>query len=73
MISRRPQLVDMIASHGDNILFRSKKSGETAKAFNALAEALAFLSFAPGGVKLFGCHWESHHPGHSRDQTTRGR
>src|ERR1700678_1208283 len=31
IMARREYLVDMIASHGDNILFRSKKAGETAE------------------------------------------
>ena len=44
----------MIAEHGDNIMFRSKVKGETAKAFNALAKGIALLSFCPGGVKPFG-------------------
>lgn len=33
-----------VAEHGDYILYRSKKRGETARAFNALAEGLAILS-----------------------------
>jgi hypothetical protein len=49
----------MIAEHGDDILFRSKKKGGTAAAFNALAEGIAILSFAPGGVNVFGGHWET--------------
>lgn len=48
-----------IAEHGDVILFRSKRKGETAEAFNRLAEGLACLAFAPGGVKAFGQHWEA--------------
>ena len=48
-----------IAEHGDLILFRSKKRGETAKAFNALARALAILSFVPGGVRFLELHFEN--------------
>lgn len=48
-----------IAEKGDIILYKSKKKGETAQAFNRLAEGVAILSFAPGGVKLFGCHFEN--------------
>ena len=51
----------MIAEHGDNILFRSVKKGETAAAFNALAEGIAILSFAPGGITFMGDHWENKH------------
>ena len=59
---RRSQCIDVIASHGDNILYRSKKPGGTAKAFNALAEAIAILSFAPGGVRIFGLEFVAVHP-----------
>jgi hypothetical protein len=62
LLARGPELTQIIASHGDNILYRSKKKGESAKAFNALAEAVAILSFMPGGVTVFGCHFGSTHP-----------
>jgi len=39
-------------------LFESVK-GKTSEAFNALADAIAVLSFCPGGIKLFGRHWEA--------------
>jgi hypothetical protein len=57
-----PRLVLMIAEHGDVILYRSPTRGDTTQAFNALAEAVAILSFAPGGVRVFGHRWESQHP-----------
>lgn len=50
----------MIAEHGDNILYRAKRRGDTAAAFNALAEAIAILAFAPGGVTFLGEHYEAH-------------
>lgn len=49
----------IIAEHGDHIMFKGGKKGETASAFNALAEGLAILAHAPGGVTVFGCHWEA--------------
>lgn len=49
----------IVAEKGDVIQFKSKKKGETADAFNALAEGLAILAFAPGGVKFAGMHWEA--------------
>jgi hypothetical protein len=52
---------DVVAHQGDIIQFKSKKKGETAAAFNKLAEGLACLAFAPGGVKFLGCHWIAHH------------
>jgi hypothetical protein len=45
-----------VAEHGDVIQFKAKG---TADAFNRLAEGLALLSFAPGGVRFLGDHWES--------------
>lgn len=49
----------MIAEKGDLILFKSKKKGETAAAFNALAKGIAALAFVPGGVRTFGMHFEA--------------
>lgn len=51
-----------IGEHGDNILFLGPKKGDTAKAFNELTKGIAVLSFAPGGVTLFGLHFEDVHP-----------
>lgn len=56
----------VIAEKGDVIQFKSSKPGETANAFNHLAEGLAILSFAPGGVKFMGIHFENTHPGTTR-------
>lgn len=55
---RARHAVDVIASKGDNILYRSKVAGETAMAFNTLAEAIAIMAFQPGGVEFDGMHWE---------------
>jgi hypothetical protein len=49
---------DTVASQGDVLQFGGKK-GEAAKLFNILARCLACLAYQPGGVKLFGCHWEA--------------
>lgn len=49
---------DIVAAKGDVIQFRSKKPGETAKAFNALAKGIAALAFSPGGVTFLGDHYE---------------
>lgn len=53
----------VVAEKGDVIQFPSKKKGETAHAFSRLAEGLAALSFAPGGVTFLGLHFEAKHPG----------
>ena len=36
------------------VLHKGPKPGDTAKAFNDLAKAIALLSFCPGGVCVFG-------------------
>ncbi len=64
---RAKECSQIVAEKGDIILFRSGKKGETAKAFNALAEGVACLAFVPGGVTLFGCHWQAEHPEAKRD------
>lgn len=57
-----PELSQIIAEKGDIIQFRGGKKGETAAAFNALAKALALLSFFPGGVRFLGDRYEHTHP-----------
>jgi len=51
----------IIAHSGDNILYRSKKRGETATAFNALARGLAIGAYQPGGVTFAGIHFCTDH------------
>jgi len=58
-IKRARELANVVASHGDDILYRSKRRGESAAAFNALAEGIALLAYAPGGVTFLGAHWEA--------------
>jgi hypothetical protein len=60
--ARARECAQIVVEKGDIIQFRSKKKGETAAAFNALAEGIAALSFVPGGVKAFGMHFEAQHP-----------
>ena len=48
-----------VAEKGDIILYKSKKAGESAEAFNRLAEGIAILAFAPGGVTFCGLHFEA--------------
>lgn len=49
-----------IGEHGDALMYKQK--GTTAKAFNMLAKGVAVMSFAQGGVTLFGHHYEATHP-----------
>lgn len=56
MIERRARICGQeVASKGDIIQYKSKG---TAEAFNRLAEGLACLAFAPGGVTFLGRHWQ---------------
>lgn len=48
-----------IAEHGDVILYKGTKKGESAKAFAMLAKGLAALAFAPGGVTFYDLHWDA--------------
>lgn len=56
-IARARACAQVVAEHGDHVLYRSKRAGETAAAFNALAEGLACLAFQPGGVEFAGQHF----------------
>jgi hypothetical protein len=47
-----------LAHRGDVLLFGGGKKGEAAELFNKTARAIAVLAFLPGGVTLFGNHWE---------------
>ncbi len=58
-LERARECSQIVAEKGDVILYKSKKKGETAAAFNALAEGVAILAFAPGGVTVFGMHFEA--------------
>lgn len=55
-----------LGEHGDAILYRVP--GQTGKAMNVLCECLAVLSFAPGGVKFAGMHFEGK-PSYEADPT----
>jgi hypothetical protein len=59
--ARADELADVIAERSDSILFRGARHGESAAAFNALAEALAIGAFQPGGASAFGSHWCTDH------------
>lgn len=63
LAAKAKEAADVVASKGDIIQFKSKKKGETASAFNGLAEGLAILSFAPGGVKFLELHFQTIHEG----------
>jgi phosphopantothenate synthetase len=43
----------------EDVLFRNRRDGSTARAFNQLGRTLAALAFSPGGISAFGQHWEA--------------
>jgi hypothetical protein len=58
-IQKSREFSHTLGEKGDVLLFGSKKKGEEADLFNRLAHSIAVLSFCPGGVTLFGQHWET--------------
>ena len=61
-LKKATAMSDVLGERGDVLLFgggKKGKKGEVAEIFNGLARALAVLSFVPGGVTLFGSHWET--------------
>jgi hypothetical protein len=57
-----PALARVIAESGDVLQFRGSPKGAAAEAFNALARALAILSFLPEGVTFCGVCFRHVHP-----------
>jgi len=49
----------LIAEKGDILLFGGTKKGEAAAIMNAMIEAIAVMAFLPGGITLFGLHFEA--------------
>lgn len=45
--------------HADEMLFGMAEKGEVAAWFNDLAQSIAVLAFWPGGVSMFGVHYET--------------
>lgn len=69
-LERARQTADLVAGRGDALLY-GYRGGRTPKGqpavahiFNELADALAVLAFCPGGVTLFGSHWEAQRAEH---------
>ena len=54
---RCQELAQVIGEKGDVIMFKGKKQGESAAAFNALAEAITFGTLVPGGIRFLGYQW----------------
>jgi hypothetical protein len=58
-IGRARDFADKLACKGDILQFGGGKKGEVAELFNELARSIAVMSFTPGGVKLFGAHYDA--------------
>lgn len=56
-----------LANHGDDLLFRSRERGQTAKVFNAVAKGVAVLSFWPNGVEFCGMRFQNFLPDREED------
>ena len=64
-LARAHEISRHVAVKGDIILYKSKKEGDSAAAFNALAEGIAILALmAEGGVSIFGEKWDWPIPKH---------
>lgn len=50
---------DILGARGDVLLFGGGKKGECADQFNRTAAAIAVLAFCPGGIAIFGQHFEA--------------
>ncbi len=58
-IQRAVELCAILGSEkGEIVLYGGGKPGERAEHYNRVAHAVAVLSLLPGGVDLFGCHFE---------------
>jgi hypothetical protein len=55
----RERWTDLIASKADVLLYGGGKPGEVASVHIALVNAIAHLSFVPGGITVFGLHFET--------------
>ena len=53
------EAMDLLGERGDVLLFGGGTKGECARIFNQAARAAAVLAFAPGGVDVFGQHFEA--------------
>lgn len=58
----------VLAEKGDVLLFGGKK-GEAAGLFNGLAHAVTVLSFCPGGITIFGQHYEGGQQGRTEGES----
>ena len=58
-LNRIKSYLTLLGEKGNFLWTKSPKKGDTAKVSNAVADAIAVLSFLPGGLDVFGRHWEN--------------
>lgn len=56
--SEAKEFGDVLGEKGDVLQYG--KNGEAAQLFNQMAKAIAVLAFVPGGVSVFGVHYEAY-------------
>src|SRR4051794_27681508 len=47
---------------GEALLYKVGKKGLSAQMFNLLTHTIAVLAFQPGGIDIFGRHWDGSKP-----------
>lgn len=62
LLAEGPTLARVIGEGGDVLQFGSGRDGAAAERVNALARALAILSFLPNGVRFCGVRFRNVHP-----------
>ena len=53
-----PAISQLLGEKGDLLMFKGKKAGESAEVFNQVVRGIAILAFAPGGITIFGEHYD---------------
>jgi hypothetical protein len=48
-----------LGEHGTDLYFPGNRKGSTTDRFEQIVEAVAILSFSPGGLTVFGRHYEN--------------
>ena len=61
-MTRGANAARLLCERADIMLFGGGKVGQAAEVFNALAEAISYMAFLPGGIKTFGMHFEGRWP-----------
>jgi predicted HAD superfamily Cof-like phosphohydrolase len=47
-----------ICEHADELLYRGKQEGTAARLITVVVDSVAVLAFCPGGIDIFGLHFE---------------